>query len=353
VQQLAEDLQQVRPTLMIAVPRVFERFYGRIQQQIAEGSAVKRWLFRATESVGSRRFEHGQGRGNWSPALLLWPLLSHLVAAKVLGRLGGRLRLAVSGGAALSGPVGRLFVGLGLPLLQGYGLTETSPVISVNTPENNDPASVGPPLPGLEWRLSEEGELQVRSPWVMMGYWNNPEATAQVLEKDGWLHTGDKVAFRDGRFYITGRLKEILVLSNGENVPPGDLESAILLDGLFEQAMVVGEGRPFLSAVLVLSRERWQGFARDLGVDPERPESLTDSRVVGAVTGRVASQLREFPGYARVRRVVLSLDPWTVDNGLLTPTMKLRRARVLEAHGDAVEALYETGPTAARRRRPG
>jgi long-chain acyl-CoA synthetase len=350
IQQLADDLQQRRPTVLIAVPRIFERVYARIQQQLEGQSAARRWLFEKAVAVGWRRFEARYGRAGWSPSLLLWPVLRRLVADRVMARLGGRLRIAVSGGAALGTPVARLFLGLGLPLLQGYGLTETSPVISVNTLEDNDPASVGPALPGIELRLTEEGELRVRSPGVMLGYWKSPEATARVLDGEGWLHTGDKVAIRESRLYITGRLKEILVLSNGENVPPVDMEGAVTLDNLFEQAMVVGEGKPFLSAVLVLNEERWRPLAARLGVDPDDAASLRDPRVVGAVQARLAERLRDFPGYARVRRMVLTREPWTIDNGLLTPTLKLRRARVLERFGPDIEALYAEGPATGRRR---
>jgi long-chain acyl-CoA synthetase len=350
VQQLAEDLEQVRPTALIAVPRIFERFYARIQQQLEKGGSLRRRLFQATVDVGWRRFEVQQRRAGWSPALLLWPLLRRLVAEKVLARMGGRLRIAVSGGAALPAPVARLFVGLGLPVLQGYGLTETSPVVSVNSFHFNDPASVGPALPGIELRLGEDSELLVRGPGVMQGYWGDEQATRQVLTPDRWLHTGDKVALREGRIYITGRLKDILVLSNGENVPPVDMEVAITLDDLFDQAMVVGEGRAFLSAVLVLNAEEWGKLAEKLGLDPAAPESLEDPRVISAAQNRVDRQVRGFPGYAKVRRLILSTEAWTVDNGLLTPTMKVRRSRVVERFQERIDRVYEEGPTRARRR---
>jgi long-chain acyl-CoA synthetase len=350
IQQLAEDLQQVRPSVMIAVPRVFERFYARIQQQLHKQGRLSRGLFELTVTVGWRRFQRAHGRAGWSADLLLWPVLRRLVADRVVGRLGGRLRIAVSGGAALATPVARVFVGLGLRILQGYGLTETSPVISVNTLEDNDPASVGPPLPGIELRLDEAGELRVRGPGVMMGYWRDPEATRAVLDADGWLRTGDKVEVREGRLYITGRLKDILVLSNGENVPPGEMEGAIALDELFDHVMVVGEGRPFLSAVLVLNPEGWQALARQRGLDPADPGALEDERLVAAVLGRVDDRLVGFPGYAKVRRVLLSLEPWTVDNGLLTPTLKFKRARVLERFQERLDQIYREGPTGVRRR---
>ncbi|MDJ0861901.1 MAG: long-chain fatty acid--CoA ligase [Gammaproteobacteria bacterium] len=350
VLQLAEDLQQVRPTLLIAVPRIFERFFARVQQQLAKQSRAHRQLFNLAVAVGWRRFEHQQGRAAWSPALLLWPGLEKLVARKVTARLGGRLRLAVSGGAALGMPVARLFIGLGVTLLQGYGLTETSPVISVNRPHDNDPGGVGRPLPGVQVSTGDDDELLVKSPGVMLGYWNDPAATSAILNSDGWLRTGDQVTIRDGHIHITGRIKDILVLSNGEKVPPGDMENAITLDALFDQVMLIGEGRPFLSALAVLSGEAWPAFATELGLDPSERASLKDSRVASAVLTRIAARLKGFPGYAKVRRVILSLDPWTLDNGLLTPTLKVKRKQVLARFEDEVERIYEEGPAGARQR---
>ncbi|WJW75323.1 AMP-dependent synthetase/ligase [Thiohalobacter sp. IOR34] len=340
IPQLAEDMRLLRPTVMIAVPRIFERIYGRLQEQLGKQGTFRRRLFEWTVRIGWRRFQHQQGRGRWGPALLLWPLLEKRVAGRVKDRLGGRLRLAVSGGAALPVPIARTFIGLGLPLLQGYGLTETSPVVSVNTLQDNDPASVGIPIRGTEVRIGEGDELLVRGPGVMLGYWNNHAATRAMIDAEGWLHTGDQARIENGHIYITGRLKDILVLSNGEKVPPADMESALCLDPLIEQALVVGEGRPCLAVVLVLNRERWFGFARELGLDPLDSASLDSERLQRRLLQRVQRQLHDFPGYARIRRLVLSLDPWTVEEGLLTPTLKLRRSRVLDRYAARIEALY-------------
>jgi len=341
VPQLAEDLLRVKPTVLIAVPRIFERVHGRIMEQLQKQSGAARTLFRATVRLGWQNFQRRQGRARWTPGLLLLPLLQRLVGNKVTAKLGGRLRYAVSGGAALPFPVAKTFIGLGLEILQGYGLTETSPVISVNRPDHNDPASVGEPLRGMEVRIGENEELLVKSPGIMLGYWNNHAATAAMIDPDGWLHTGDQARIEDGRVYITGRIKDILVLSNGEKVPPADMEAAICMDPLFDQALVLGEGRPCLAALLVLNSDLWFGFARELGLDPFRRESLEDERLLKKVLARVQQQLHDFPGYAKIRRVALSLEPWTVDNGLLTPTLKVKRAKVLEQFADQAQALFE------------
>lgn len=347
VAQLADDLRTVKPTLMIAVPRVFERVYGRIVEQMEKKGALAAGLFRATVKVGWRRFEYQQGRASWTPLFLAWPLLNKLVASKVTGRLGGNMRAAVSGGAALNENIAHVFIGLGLPIVQGYGLTETSPVVSVNPLEDNLPGSVGVPIRGTEVRISGNDELLVRGPGVMLGYWNNHAATAQMIDSNGWLHTGDQARIGGrGHIFITGRIKDILVLSNGEKIPPGDMESAVSLDPLIEQALVIGESRPFLAALLVLNADHWPGFAQDLGVDPLDRASLCDRKVVAAVERRVRDALKDFPGYAKIRRVYLTLEPWTVESGLITPTLKVKRQKVLQHFADTIERLYEGGPTA-------
>ncbi|WP_295388737.1 long-chain fatty acid--CoA ligase [uncultured Thiodictyon sp.] len=340
VGQLAEDLLTVRPTVIIAVPRVFERVYARVADQLATRAAPVRWLFRLSVAAGWRNFLHTQGRGGWHPLLLLWPWLRRRVAGPVLDRLGGRLRAAVSGGAPLPYPVARTFLSLGLPLLQGYGLTETSPVITVNPIEDNIPESVGVPIRGVQLRIGADDELLVRGHSVMMGYWNNHSATAQVLTHDGWLHTGDQ-ARRSGRHvYITGRLKDILVLSNGEKVPPADMEMAIAMDPLFEQALVLGEGRSHLTALLVLNEDLWNGLAQEFGLDPAAPNSLEDPHLGRDMVKRVRLALRDFPGYAKIRRAALTLEPWTVENGLLTPTLKVKRSEVLKRYRESIERMY-------------
>lgn len=338
---LAEDLQKVRPTAIISVPRIYERIYAAINANLDKSSPVKRKLFQLAVDVGWSRFLHEQKRGPWRASHLLWPVLDVLVAQKVLTRLGGRVRVAMAGGAALSPDVSRMFVALGLRILQGYGMTETSPVVCVNRAESNDPASVGHLIPGVEVRLGERSALLVKGPNVMLGYWNNPEATKAMFTPDGWLNTGDTARIDEtGRIFITGRIKEIIVTSTGEKVPPVDMESAIARDTLFEQVMIIGEGRSFLSALTVLNREKWEALAREFGLDPNAPNVLQSTQAEQMVLERIAHQVKDFPGYAQVRRAAMTLEPWGVDNGLLTPTLKMRRAKVLEYHGADIERIY-------------
>ncbi len=345
VAQLGEDLEAIRPTVLVAVPRIFERVYGRISDQMDKKGRKARMLFDLTVSVGWKRFLHQQGRGGWPLGNLLWPLLDRLVASKVTAKLGGRLRAAISGGAALNEDIARVFISLGVPIVQGYGLTETAPVVSVNPLEDNIPSSVGVPIRGVQVMIGANDELLVKGPGLMLGYWNNHAATAQAIDADGWLHTGDQARIDAGNhIYITGRIKDIMVLSNGEKIPPGDMESAIALDPLVEQVMVVGEGRPYLTALIVLDGDHWPRFAQQQGVDPLAPASLGKAKVRQAIVRRIKGALRDFPGYAKVRQVHLSLDPWTVENGLSTPTMKLKRSSVLERLASEVDGMYRGGP---------
>ena len=257
-------------------------------------------------------------------------------------RLGGRLRLSISGGAALSPKVSRLFLALGLPLVQGYGMTETSPVIAVNHVGNNLPHTVGVPLEDIEVRLGEHNALLVKGPGNMLGYWNNPEATAAVLDQDGWLNTGDTVSISPDRFItITGRLKEIIVMSNGEKVPPTDMENAILRDRLFEQVLLYGDGRSYMVAVAVINPQQCEFLSQQPRSDGSLSALLKDPRLEKEVLQRIADQIKAFPGYAKVRRATLLLEPWSVENGLQTPTLKIKRERVFARYAQEIARLYE------------
>ncbi|HAF45631.1 MAG TPA: long-chain fatty acid--CoA ligase [Gallionellaceae bacterium] len=339
---LSEDLQTIKPTILISVPRIYERINAAIKAKLDEGSALKRALFHLAVETGWARFLRDQGRGGWKPSFLLWPLLNALVAKKILARFGGRLRTAVSGGAALPAEIAHLIVGLGLPVVQGYGMTETSPIVSGNSLDNNFPDSVGQPIRGVQVKLGAQNALLVKGPNVMMGYWNNPEASRAIIDADGWLNTGDIAHISEtGHIYITGRLKEIIVLSTGEKIPPADMEAAILNDPLIDQVMVYGEGKPYLVALAVLNPVVWPQVAAKVGVRCDMPESLTDSNVEAKVLRRIARNISGFPGYAKVHRVLLLCDPWNIDNGLLTPKLSLKRNKVVEVFGSRIEDLYK------------
>lgn len=315
INQLAEDLAFLKPTVMVAVPRVFQRFLARIEQALA-ASPLKRALFSLTVALGWRKFERRAGKVEQA----LFRLLQPLVAGPVLNRLGGRMRLTVVGGAPLELRVARSFIGLGLGMLQGYGLTEASPIVAGNREHDNDPVTVGAPLPGVAVRVNEAGELLVRGPSVMLGYWHNPEATAEVLDADSWLNTGDLAEIPAGKIIIKGRTKDILVLSNGEKVSPQDAEMAILDDPLFEQAMLVGEGRAYL-VLLAVTRE-------------------SDEKTL---IKHANARLKSFSRWVRVRRVIALQEPWTLEEGLLTTTLKVKRNAVADKYRERIETVYRNG----------
>jgi long-chain acyl-CoA synthetase len=354
VQDLMEDLRTIRPTVLVSVPRIYERVYAGMQAQVA-GSRLRTIALRWAQSIGWRRYRESTDAQDESildvPTNLAWPLLDRLVAADVRAVFGGRLRFAVSGGAPLSQSISRGLLALGVPVVQGYGMTETSPVVSCNTPQDNDPATVGRLLDGIEARIGENQELLVRGPGVMRGYWNREPETAQALV-DGWLRTGDQAALEEGRLRILGRVKEIIVTSTGEKIPPADLELAIMVDPLFEQAWVFGEGRPYVACVVVLGTSPWARLAESLGLDPAAPASLSAPAAQQEAMKRIGALTRTFPRHGQPRKVILTTEPWTLENSLMTPTLKLKRLNLQARFGEAVDRLYAEAPPTATRTPP-
>ncbi|MEM7401858.1 MAG: long-chain fatty acid--CoA ligase [Pseudomonadota bacterium] len=343
IQTLADDIQAVRPTTFISVPRIYEMIFAKVHASLEKESAIKRTIFSLAQTVGWRHFQFHTKAAGWHFSLLFWPILDRLVAKKIQQRLGGRLRYAIAGGAALNKSIAKFFISLGIPVYQGYGMTESSPVISVGRKEDNIPFSIGKPLPGVEIKITDEGELCTRSDCVMLGYFNNQHATNEMIDDQGWLHTGDLASQDDdGYLYITGRIKDIIVLASAEKVPPQDMETAICADPLFDQAMVVGEAKPFLSALLVLNDVEWKSLAKRFDLEHLKIESLKDTAIHKFVIKRISKCLSEFPGYAQVRRVSLYLEPWSIENGLLTPTLKTKRPQLLATFANDIESMYES-----------
>ncbi len=338
VDTLREDLGIIRPTVLLAVPRIYERIEERIRQE-SDRSLVKGALVRLTADIGWQRHEARRRRGP-APGLgrrLLWPLLDRFVARRLLGALGGRLRVAASGGASLPPDTARFLVGLGLPLVEGYGLTEAAPVVTATRLDEIVPGSVGQPLHGLDIKLGPQDELLVRTPSVMKGYWQDEAATAAAIDADGWLRTGDVTEIRDGQVFIKGRLGERLALSTGEKVMASAIEAAIRRDSLFDQVCVIGEGRPCLAAVISLNPRRWTSAASELDADAQAPNTAS-----AAILQRINRLLYDLPRHAQVRALHLVLEPWTIQQGLLTPTLKIKRQAVEARYAGEIDALYET-----------
>lgn len=344
---LAEDLRTVKPDVLISVPRIYEKIYARINEQLGKKPAIARWLFNCAVNVGWRKFcaenKLPVPKSPWQFAdSFTGPILKKLVADKVLEQFGGNLKVAIAGGAALNGKVARVFGGLGLAPIQGYGMTEASPIIAGNSLTLNQPDTVGKLFPNLQMRLAPEThEIQIRGSSIMKGYWKRPEDTARVLDSEGWLSTGDVGEINEtGLLRIKGRIKEIIVTSTGEKVPPVDLELALETDPLFSQAYVVGENKPFISAVTVLNPEEWKKLAAELKVSASEA-SLKLTSVRTAILKRVKAAAADFPHYALPRKVLLTLKPWTIENGLLTPTLKLKRTPLAKFFKKEIDEIYE------------
>ncbi len=337
-QRLRGDLVALQPTVMLGVPRLFERMAAEIRASL-RGNIAKQVMLDLTSSLGWRRAAalRDPGRRFGIGSRVLWQVLNRLVAGRVMQAFGGRLRVAVSGGAPLDAAVARFLIGLGLPLVEGYGLTETAPVVAASALDDSVPGSAGRALPGIDVKVTARGELLVRSPSVMLGYWKGEAQTAQALAADGWLATGDLAELRDGRIYIAGRLKEIIVLSIGEKVNPTMVEAEITRDALFEQAAVVGERRPFVVALIVPNKAAWARFAAENDADPAQPNAPA---VKTKILARMRPLLAGLPRHAQVRAVHLTLEPWTIDNGLVTPTLKVKRDVLQSTFAQEIEALY-------------
>lgn len=343
---LADDLKVIRPTIMMSVPRIYEKVYDKIQDALVKKPAFVQKLFHTAVDVGYRRFCRENGLPVQGGFLSLFdPLIAGFldkkVGAGIRGIFGGRPRIFISGGAAFNPEVSRTFLGLGINILQGYGMTETAPIMSVNKVGDNHPQTVGPALVNIEVRVGDNDELQMRGPSLMNGYWNRPADTKAVFTEDGWLRTGDQAdIFSDGHIRIKGRIKEIIVTSTGEKVPPADLEQALESDHLVSQAMVVGENRPYIAALVVLNAQEWKKLAAELKLDADDPLSLDTRAARQSVLRRVKAAAAGFPNYAVPRQVRLFLEPWSIENGLMTPTLKLKRGPMRIRFADAIESLY-------------
>lgn len=325
-EHLADDLLLVRPTAMLAVPRIYERLYARVSQAFLEGPLHQRAIFHLVVSDTTRRFSRR--------------LASRVVTA-VQQRFGGRLRLAISGGAPLSPEIAKAFTALGIPLMQGYGLTEAGPVVSVNRLAAGAAAidldSAGPLLDNVESRIGPDGELLVRSPALMQGYWRDPEATARVLDESGWLHTGDKASRLSGEsLVLTGRLKDVLVMSTGVKACPAEIESRLTADALFEQAVVLGESRPYLVALLVADAQELAALKRFVA---HTPDAEGEAHLERALLQRCRARLSDLPHSHQLLRVAL-VPAFTLANGQVTTTLKPRRSQIAKAHAAVVESLF-------------
>ncbi len=333
VESLLTNMAEAQPTIMTAVPRLYETMHLRIRLGLTKQKPLQRKFFAEALRLGLKRYKDAERLTPWER--VKDRVLERLVRDKVRQRFGGRLKAFVSGGAALNPDIGWFFQALGVTLLQGYGQTESAPVVSANRPERIKMPSVGPAVKDVEVRIAEDGEILVRGELVMQGYWQDPEGTANAI-RDGWLHTGDIGHLdADGYIFITDRKKDILVLSGGDNVSPARVESRLTLEDEIEQAMVYGDRRPALVALLVPSKAFIQEYGGDQAALTRDPRAL---EALGKVVDRANRQLSVIE---RIRRFAVAPAAFSTENEMLTPTMKIRRHKIKAAYGPLLEGLYE------------
>jgi long-chain acyl-CoA synthetase len=342
VDRLVENMAEVKPTIMTAVPRLYEAMHGRIQRGMANQKGLKKKMFERAVELGAKKYENP---GSLTLGeRIVDALLDRLVRAKVAKRFGGRLKFFVSGGAPLNYDIGLYFTALGVRLLQGYGQTESAPVIAANPPGGYKIHTVGPPVKGVEVKIESDGEICVRGELVMKGYWNDAAATEAAI-KDGWLHTGD-IGFLDddGHVQITDRKKDIIVNSGGDNIAPQRVEGFLTLQPEIGQAMVYGDKKPHLVALLVPEQEFVSDWARASKKDKRGlSEAACDTDFHALVGEAVARVNKDLAQAERVRRFIVVGEPFSVENGMMTPSMKIRRHIIKDAFGQDLEALYAKG----------
>jgi long-chain acyl-CoA synthetase len=343
---VAAAMPQVRPTVFPSVPRVYEKVYAAVQSAFDEATGVRRRLIDWALSVGRRASERRQRGERVGPGLAAQlAIADRLVFAKVRARLGGRLRTPISGGAPLAPEIARFFDAIGITIFEGYGLTECTTAATTNTREHVRFGTVGPALPGFELKVAPDGELLIRSETVFAGYFKEPEATAEVLTEDGWLRSGDIAELdADGFVTITDRKRDILVTAGGKNIAPQNLENDLKTSKFVSQALVVGDRRPYPAALITLDAPEIEKWAREQGLDGDAARLAEDQRVRELVQGIVDDVNRDRSRYEQIKRFAILPRDFTMEDGEVTPTLKLKRRVVEEHFADEIERLYAAEP---------
>jgi long-chain acyl-CoA synthetase len=349
LEKLGDNFREVRPTVFVGVPRLFEKIYARIKEKAAAEGKMKAAVLAWAVGVGKDYARHLLNHQRVPPVLACKQrLASRLVFSKWRAALGGRARLFVSGGAALSEEIGYIFAGAGLPIVQGYGLTETSPVISAGTLEDNRIGTVGRPIRNVEVRIAADGEIETRGPNVMRGYYNKPEETAKVFTADGWFKTGDIGTLdADGFLRITDRKKELFKTSGGKYIAPQPIEQRIKASRFVNQVVLIGNQRKFPAALIVPDWEQLRSYAELKGIEARTPaEMIRHPRILDLFQRQVDAHTPDLAQYERVKRIALLEHELTIDSGELTPTLKVKRRVVDEKYRDIIDRLYEDAEAA-------
>ncbi|MGD2218423.1 MAG: long-chain fatty acid--CoA ligase [Gemmatimonadales bacterium] len=337
------NLLEVRPTLMTMVPRFYERTYAQVEEEARKGGAAHLNILNWAIDVAGRRLDRKLGGKRVGPLLALqYGIADRLVFSKLRKGLGGRIRFFVSGGAPLSPTLARLFLSAGLPIVEGYGLTETSPVIALNRLEGIRPGTVGQPIPGVEAAIAEDGEVLTRGPHVMKGYYKMPEATAAAIDPDGWFHTGDIGELSDdGYLKITDRKKDLIVTAGGKNIAPQPIESRVKVNPYVSQVIMLGDRRRFPILVVVPDFAALESWASAQGFEFDSREALVrDQRVIDFMEGELLGPLADLARFERPKRIALLPRELSIDAGEITPTLKVKRRIIEEKYWELIEPLY-------------
>ena len=343
IDKLPQNLREVRPTIMISVPRIYEKVNARIVEQVEKSSPVKKAIFKWALDVGSKVSRLKQQKKPIPlPLKLQLALADKLVFSKLKEAVGGRIRYFVSGGAPLAREIAEFFHAAGMLILEGYGLTETSPVITVNTPDAYKFGTVGKPIPGVEVKIADDGEILCKGPNVMKGYYKKPEATKEVFDEEGWFHTGDIGELdEDGFLRITDRKKEIIVTSGGKNIAPQPIENMLKMNKFIEQVCLIGDRRKFISAIIVPDFAALESWAKEQGIEFSNREELVKNPKVLELYQKVIDEVNsKLAKYETIKKFVLSPIEFSQENKMLTPTLKVRRKVVMRTFAKEIESMY-------------
>jgi long-chain acyl-CoA synthetase len=344
IETVAENMVEVHPTIVIAVPRLFERIYNRIARMVEKDSGLKKKIFYAAVATGRKYMQAQKHKGAGVVLRTQYALADKLVFSKLKARTGGRIIYFVSGGAALPRELGEFFEAVGLLIIEGYGLTESSPVIAANRIDNHRFGSVGLPIPGVEVKIAEDGEILSRGPHIMKGYYNNRKATEEAIDSEGWLHTGDIGTMDEhGMLYITDRKKHLFVSSGGKNIAPQPIESLFASCEYIDQFILIGDKRMFLTALIVPDFDALTEYADSHGIPySDKTELAKNSEINNLIEKTIQATQKDLANFEKVRRFTLLDQPFSIENEQMTPSMKIRRKAVEERYGDLIDSMYRT-----------
>lgn len=344
VEKVPDNLAEVRPTIFVGVPRIFEKVYARAKLKSAQAGGLKEKIFDWAIDVAKQYSTSNERHETISPALKLkHAVADRLVFSKLRDFFGGRLRACITGGAALPDDIYLIFNGAGIPVMQGYGLTETSPVITSNNPEHSRLGSVGKPIRNMKVRIAEDGEIEATGPGVMVGYYHKPAATRETFTEDGWFRTGDIGRIdEDGFLFVTDRKKELFKTSGGKYIAPSPIEQMIRSSRFVSQVVLVGNERKFAAALIVPNFEMLESYAKHKGLDVRSPvEFCSDPRMIDLIERQVAEKTKGLARFETVKKIALIENELSVEGGELTPTLKVRRRVVDEKYKDLIDRLYD------------